>query len=80
MKIYLLFLATILIFNAGMASPESGETCKFLSCPLNWRPVCGRRGNEYKTFGNRCDFDRSNCFANPQYEFKHKGRCEKNGK
>lgn len=34
-------------------------------CPLNFDPVCGKNGHNYKTFTNVCEMNKAGCTSTP---------------
>ncbi|XP_073992148.1 turripeptide Ici9.2-like [Rhodnius prolixus] len=81
MKLYSLAVLVSVFFTYSSGDKESDlKECKTLACPMHWLPVCGVKENKFRTFGNKCDFERTNCFSNPMYTFVNKGRCEERQK
>jgi len=61
------------IISNGDCSPEPTplppHDPEQIMCPMIYQPVCGQKGFERKTFGNRCEAARSN------YSIIYEGRC-----
>lgn len=56
----------LVILSAPIARAEEKPTIVNIPCGLctmNYSPVCGYDGNEFKVFGNGCTLNQQNCLA-----------------
>ncbi|KAK9505123.1 hypothetical protein O3M35_009251 [Rhynocoris fuscipes] len=79
MNAYLIFLTAFLIVSVTVDSKphEADGSCRIVMCHMVYNPVCAQRkgSEEQRTFGNQCSLDRTNCFADPPFEFVKQGEC-----
>ncbi|KAK9505858.1 hypothetical protein O3M35_009830 [Rhynocoris fuscipes] len=72
------FLLIAILMTISMTKLAEGQCTNNIPCTSEYNPVCARQDTSYRTFSNRCVFNRENLCARTgaEWEFVRVGQCE----
>nr|QHB21518.1 venom Kazal domain peptide Pr14a [Platymeris rhadamanthus] len=75
MKHFATVIALVFTILVSFSLMDSAEAQCPGFCPAVFQPVCGQRGNTFRTFGNSCELDRENRCTSPPWRLVKNGPC-----